>query len=299
MKFNGGAAASTFIYLLPTYFAMIPLGLWNTETSIWKCDWKKALFASLSDISHQLLEKLGLVFAGSAVYMIIGSSSIVWTAILSVLMIPGKKPLLHMQWAGILMIFCGMALRAFQTDFEFGNDEFLGIVLTSIAAILHGFNYVINERYLTGADAIPGPALVCMMGIINSTILTVWTLVWTVPQWNTLIVQRIEEAQGSYWVCALCFVALCVAGFVRSATLWYLLKHLGAVSSGVLKGIRSASVFVLSHFLFCHLQASQCMTTTKAASAVVCIGGVVVYSTAKKPGKKEESLPLVSLQQKQ
>jgi len=200
----------------------------------------------------------------------------VWTAFLAYLLL-GKR-LSSGQCVGILVICVGLTIRSVVIEFKSGPEELIGATCLFIAAILHGLSYVYNEKYLTGPNAIEGPNLVCMIGIVNSIVLTLWQLVWTIPRWNTLVVQNIRDRNGDPVVIIVCYLVLSSLCLIRSATLWYIIKHLGAVSSGVLKGTRTAITFVGSHFLFCHLQPSQCLTTTKGFSAAVCVAGVMTYS---------------------
>eukprot|EP00922_Rhytidocystis_sp_ex-Travisia-forbesii_P018501 GHVS01027454.1.p1 GENE.GHVS01027454.1~~GHVS01027454.1.p1 ORF type:complete len:806 (+),score=221.75 GHVS01027454.1:79-2496(+) len=284
LKYQGAASPSTLLYLLPHYLAMLSVGcIPGHRDGINRRAWRKAAYVSLIDIAHQMAEKAGLVFAGSAVYIIVGSSSIVWTAIISAVVL--RNYFSPMQWMSLFIICCGLGIKASSIEVRIDNDEFIGTLLTTGSAILHGLTFVTNEKFLTSKNAVSGPALVFMMGVINSSILLVWTFAYTVPRFNTLVITSIERHNGDYRIIAASLLGLYVCGFVHSCTLWYLLKRIGAVSSGVIKGLKTASVFILSHFLFCHLQASQCLTPPKCASAAVCVFGVLSYSviTARQP----------------
>eukprot|EP00916_Digyalum_oweni_P027129 GHVL01044528.1.p1 GENE.GHVL01044528.1~~GHVL01044528.1.p1 ORF type:complete len:383 (-),score=30.46 GHVL01044528.1:930-2078(-) len=275
IKFNGGAQASTFLFLFPHYIAMVLVGF-NAPVSVWDCDWRKGLIVSCLDIVNQLLKKGGLIFAGSAVYIVMDSSSIVWTAFWSRLLL-GRK-LVPMQWFAIFLIALGCALRALETKLSLQSEEFLGLLMVLAAAILMGLTFVLTESFMKGEKAVPGPVLVCMMGTLCSVVLTVWTCIWTIPRLDGVVVQSIMDAGGNWHGLIACYFALTLFGYLHSSTLWYLVKQMGAVSSGVLKGLKVAGVFVLSHFLFCHLQESQCLRPVTAASALICVAGVIVYS---------------------
>jgi len=285
IKFNGGAHSSTFLFLIPHYYSMILVGLIPSEKKLRECDWKKGALVSLLDIVNQLLKKAGLVFAGAAVYIVIDSSSIVWTAVWSFVLL--KRRLSFLQWTSIVMISSGIALKALSLNFSFQDEEFIGVALILAASILMGLTFVLNEKFMSGKDPIPGPMLVCMMGICCSVVLTLWTSIWTIPQFGRLVSDEIAARGGSYSVIIKCFVLLLVSGGIHSGTLWYLLKNMGAVSSGVLKGLKVALVFVVSHFLFCELQPSQCLNMYSSCSAIVCVAGVMLYSVATSQVKKE------------
>ncbi|EPR58991.1 transporter/permease protein [Toxoplasma gondii TgCatPRC2] len=291
LRYHGGAEPTTLLYLLPTYLGMVFVGLASkTKKSIWNEKWGRASLLCLCDMLHQISEKAGLVFAGSAAYTITASWSTVWTALLSLLIL--RKQLRKHQWLGILLICIGFSVKAVQINFTRTNYEAIGILLTLFASILHGLSFVLNEKYMTGEHQIDGPNLVGMCGMISSTAITTWILIWTVPQWDVRVRGSIARSGGSIPVVVTVHVALFLLSVLRSATLWYLLKHVGAVSSGILKGARTAIVFLLSHVLYCHLQESQCMTSVKALSVVLCVSGVLVYSIGDRLFLQGPFLPL-------
>ncbi|PHJ24966.1 transporter permease protein [Cystoisospora suis] len=352
LRYHGAAEPSTLLYILPTYYGMVVVGLASkTRKSMWRENWSRAFSVCLCDLLHQIAEKAGLVFAGSAAYTITASWSTVWTALLSLLIL--HKRLAGYQWLGILLICIGFSLKAMQVNFSETNHEAIGVLLTLIASVLHGLSFVLNEMFLTGDARMEGPNLVGMCGLISSSFLTVWMLIWTIPQWETRVLQPVEATNGSIPAIIFGYVALLLLAILRSATLWYLLQHVGAVSAGVLKvplmgvccglysvcalgkeekneeymksylcmlvrrsqpvlkasssqwppdrindreasrflpvisiahlslffqGARTAVVFVLSHYFYCHLQESQCLTSVKALSAMTCVTGVMIYS---------------------
>eukprot|EP00920_Eleutheroschizon_duboscqi_P029938 GHVT01072632.1.p1 GENE.GHVT01072632.1~~GHVT01072632.1.p1 ORF type:complete len:368 (+),score=92.26 GHVT01072632.1:601-1704(+) len=164
---------------------------------------------------------------------------------------------------------------------EWANEEFVGALLVLVSTVLHALTFVINEKFLTSHDKpIDGPTLVYMMGLLNSSLLFGWMIVWTFPRWDVLIVRRMAEADGRVDHVVFLMLGIFACGLVHSATLWYILKTLGAVSTGVLKGVKTASVFVLSHIFFCPLQGPACFTPMKSVCAVVCVAGVTLYSVA-------------------
>eukprot|EP00922_Rhytidocystis_sp_ex-Travisia-forbesii_P020593 GHVS01030271.1.p1 GENE.GHVS01030271.1~~GHVS01030271.1.p1 ORF type:complete len:487 (+),score=91.96 GHVS01030271.1:89-1549(+) len=280
IKFSGGAHSSTFLILLPHYYAMVLVGLLPKDRSLLDCgwtDWKKGLLLSSLDVINQLLKKAGLVFAGAGVYIIVESSSMVWTVLWSKLLL--QKRLNFAQWLSILLVTAGIALRSCQLTFQIENEEFFGVVLILASSILMGLTFVLFEMFVNHpTEAVPGPTLVFMMGSTCAVLMTGWQVVWTVPRFDQLVLQTIHEKQGNPWYVLICYIFLFISGWIHSATLWYLLKVLGAVSSGVLKGLKVAGVFVLSHILFCEIQPSQCLNIWSGASATVCTVGVIVYS---------------------
>lgn len=301
IKFNGGANASTFSILIPHYYSMVMVGLLPTKRSLGECDWRKGLLVSSLDIINQLLKKAGLIYAGAAVYIVVDSSSLVWTAVWSNIIL--KRKLSRTQWLAILVITLGVSLKGCQLNITFKDEEFLGVFLILFSSVLMGLTFVLNEKFMRGSEPVEGPNLVCMMGICSSAIVTIWTVFWTLPHFDEVVMQPIIDKGGSLHTVASCSLWLFISGWIHSGTLWYLMSSFGAVSTGILKGLKVALVFVISHFLFCEIQPSQCLNMWTAASAFTCVVGVVLYSLAVPPkapkgaGKlptKQEDSPVAS-----
>ncbi|KAL8274961.1 hypothetical protein Esti_001161 [Eimeria stiedai] len=292
IKYNGGANASTFSILIPHYYSMMMVGLLPTKQSLGECDWRKGLVVSLLDIVNQLLKKAGLIYAGAAVYIVVDSSSLVWTAVWSELLL--KRNLSPTQWFAIFIISLGVSLKASQLNLSFSDEEFVGVVLILCASILMGLTFVLNEKFMKGSKPVEGPNLVCMMGVCSSIVITCWTGFWTLPQFKQVVLDPIIAKGGSLHTVASCSLWLFISGWVHSGTLWYLMSSFGAVSTGILKGLKVALVFLISHFLFCELHPSQCLNAWTSASAATCVFGVILYSLASPPQRKAGGEKLVT-----
>eukprot|EP00922_Rhytidocystis_sp_ex-Travisia-forbesii_P033540 GHVS01049821.1.p1 GENE.GHVS01049821.1~~GHVS01049821.1.p1 ORF type:complete len:380 (+),score=60.65 GHVS01049821.1:228-1367(+) len=280
MKYHGAATITSFLYIMPTYFGMIFVGAFNIASVFdqTRTNWSTAFRLTSADLTHQLLEKAGLVFCGSAVYMVCSSTSIAFTALISHKVL--NKHTSPQQWAGIVLIVAGLCARVGQLDVSTLSVEVLGVILILSASFLHALSYVWNEGALTGPNKIEGTQLVCMMGLISSGLLTCWTALYTLPQLSQLVFEPMRQQGGSMQVAIACWMSLLLCAFIRSMTLWYLLKHMGAVASGVIKGARAALVIVLSHSLFCSFDSLQCLSVNKSISAMICVSGVLTYSLA-------------------
>ncbi|KYF41204.1 transporter/permease protein [Toxoplasma gondii ARI] len=302
LKFEGAAATSTCIYLIPHFLGMLSVVFTVNDSSTQRpthrsekpCrmpllrmrelhlnrrTWRKAFFVAGIDLLHQVAEKAGLVLCGSGAYVLVSSSSIVWTAVISACVL--RRKFSSLQWMSLMLICGGISMKAADLTFAWQNEEFLGVTITFLSAILQGLTFVVNEKYMTSSrDPVSGPALVFMMGVICSSLMLVWSCIWTLPNFQNLVVDRVRERGGSPLRIAAILFGLFCSGAIHSSTLWYIVKHLGAVTSGVLKGVKTASVFLLGHVFFCHLQESQCLNPVKTVSATVCVGGVVLYYVA-------------------
>lgn len=290
IKLNGGAHSSTFSILLPHYYSMIMVGTLPTQQKLTQCNWRKGMLVSSLDIVNQLLKKAGLLYAGAAVYIVIDSSSMVWTALWSRALL--KRHLNLRQWIAILLISLGISLKACEQRFSFRDEEFVGVLLILLASVLMGLTFVLNEKFMRGQNCIEGPNLVCMMGVCCAIPVTLWSIVWTAPRFQELVLDPIVAKSGSLKTVAHCFFWLFVSGWMHSGTLWYLMTHFGAVSTGILKGLKVAIVFLASHYLFCDIQPNQCLNIWTGTAASLCVTGVVLYSFAPGGSSRKDEPPL-------
>lgn len=76
----------------------------------------------------------GLVYAGSALYLIAASFSTVWIALLSLVVLGRRMTLV--QWIGLIFVTTGFCLRVAQIPGAQGANEVLGIALVTIAQVL-------------------------------------------------------------------------------------------------------------------------------------------------------------------
>eukprot|EP01052_Picozoa_sp_SAG31_P033774 SAG31_NODE_3861_length_3812_cov_4.053865_3_plen_111_part_00 len=57
---------------------------------------------------------------------------------------------------------------------------------------------MIAEGVLTTKNAPPGQALCAFVGLVNSTVITVYVVFYTVPRWRTLVAEPIQAYEGTY-----------------------------------------------------------------------------------------------------
>eukprot|EP00916_Digyalum_oweni_P011791 GHVL01019603.1.p1 GENE.GHVL01019603.1~~GHVL01019603.1.p1 ORF type:complete len:388 (+),score=41.22 GHVL01019603.1:64-1227(+) len=272
MKYHGAItdkSTFTFYYLLPHYLAMILIGLLPNEgRSLWCEQWKKPSIIALIDMAHQLMEKGGLILCGSGLYIVIGSSSIIWTALLASYWL--RQRFSAFQWTSLILIFFGLVVRSTSVVMSFQSREFLGVLLVLISSILHAVTFVVNEKLLSD---ISGPSLVGIMGFVNTLALLAWTLIYTFPKADDLILSCIRERGGSFKFVLACLFCLFCTGLIHSYCLWMIIK----VTAGVIKGFKTVVVAIASHVMFCYMDEVQCLTWSKGISAIVCGLGVCLY----------------------
>jgi len=295
LRRNGAIPTITAAHILPIYIGMLFVYALPhpKDKPLREEQWGRATTIGLLDMFHQILEKVGLVYTGSSIYIVLCSSGIVWTSLLSYLIL--HKRMNFMMALGVWTTFFGLALKGLTVSFTVGSTELIGILLTSAGVMMQSLTYVLSEKLLTDKhSSLEGPNLVFIHGVVNSAILGVWFLAWAgVPgtaQWDHYFTEPIQQHGGSVVVVIFGYSAILVAAIIRSSVLWYLQKHAGAVSVNVLKGARAAVGVFISHSLYCSVEAAQCLSFVKAISAGMCVSGVVLFGFGKKNKMKEEGI---------
>ena len=93
------------------------------------------------------------------------------------------------------------------------------------------------------------------------------------------MVEQIAIHHGTTRVIVTAYVALVLMNLVHFVCFFNLISALGSTTTGIMKGIQSVLVFVISHYAFCSYQKSQCFTPAKGLSLIVVVCGVLTYST--------------------
>ena len=104
-----------------------------------------------------------------------------------------------------------------------------------------------------GDDIISVRANCAIQGLVASSVLFAWQLVYTLPNIRTLILLPMSKAGTSPPQALLVLSAISLSNLLHSATFFVALKHLagGATSAGVLKGLQAVLVFAASSALLC------------------------------------------------
>lgn len=139
------------------------------------------------------------------------------------------------------------------------------------------------------ASQVAAPELVCsLMGLGGCLFYSLWQLVYTLPRWNQLVLAPIAERGGDLRHICVAYALLSLMGFLHAVSFYHLLGQLGSVATGVMKGVQSVAVLVLSHEAFCSVESAQCFTVCKGVSLVVVLSGVFVYMAHTAKDKDED-----------
>jgi uncharacterized membrane protein len=295
---------STFVFMLPNYYAMVPVGFLPSRSSLAEMtakDWRTGCALSALDLVNQLMSKVGLMMTGAGVYILINSSGIIWTVGLSMLFLD-KRPNFQ-QVFGIALVFAGLCTKVFdsaKSSQDGGSPhEILGIAIVVLSSVFDGATFVLIEKFQKGPEAIPGPQLSCMQGLFAAVALTFWTLFYTLSSsgWQRFIVAGVTlECDGKGMECIndnsriviYCLYFLFMANLCTSSTVWWLLLNVGAVTFVVVKALKIVLVFVIAHVMYCaEDDKSECISAVRCVCAALCVLGVVIYSLAPKPSQSK------------
>eukprot|EP01039_Chlorochromonas_danica_P000732 gene732-796_t len=253
---NGGCQQSTFIITLPGSIGMICAACFKTFSfSQGTIQWKFILIIALLEFFSQALILDGLMAAGSAIYTVVYSSVTVYTALLAYFFL--HRHLHLMQWVGIIIVFLGLAVVSIGAKSD-GSDVLYGVVLILTGSLSHASMYVVRS--------------------LGTTINLVWQFVYTYPRFHQLVVEEIATHGGSVKTVLGSYLLLTILAGVHGMIFYELLGSIGSVSTGVCKGVQSVLVFIVSHWAFCSLKASECFSRTKALSLLIVSLGVYLYS---------------------
>ena len=155
----------------------------------------------------------------------------------------------------------------------------LGIFLVVCGSLFHSLSYILSEIILTSFKGTVTPVMLSTtMGLFGCVVFGMWQLIYTVPRFQTLVLDEIAKHQGDINVIWVSYIVLAVSSLVHAVTFFSLIQRVGSTTTGVLKGVQSVLVFVLSHYLFCSVSQAQCFTETKGVSLGLVLLGVFLYS---------------------
>jgi drug/metabolite transporter (DMT)-like permease len=262
---------------LPGFLAMSVsiISNWSTKNK-GKIKWVYVITIALFDVLSHFLNLNGLIFAGSSIFTLIFSSVIVFTAIFAKLII--GTDVSYGQWIGICVVFSGLSLVSIDANFD-GKEVVLGVVMIFIGSTINAMNNVLSEYLLVlSEDPISAELLCTLLGMIGSAVNLSWQLYFTLPNFQKLVVEEVESHHGNVKEILLLYFMLFTACAIQATCFYNLLSIIGSVSTGLLRSVKTVLIFVLSSFLFCSTQQSQCLTLLKIFSLVIVIVGFIIYS---------------------
>jgi len=243
------------------------------------------------EVLGNVLSTIGLSIIGSGIYQVIHAGVIVFNAIFSKYFL--NKTLNIKQWIAVIGIAVGLSLSAIGKDGKLTSPIILiGIVINLLGTIFYSIVYVLNEKHLK----LPGgPSTVqqsSWIGTSASSICLVYIILYTLPHYQTLIVDKVKENYGGQpygWI-YISYILLLLLHFLHAYTYFWILESSGAVTTGVLQALRAVTVFFFSSYFFCEIDNAQCLTIYKVESCLAVVTGVLFYSMASRVKKEDDDL---------
>jgi len=295
LAYNGMCEKNTMLFVLPNYIGMSLSFLMNFRNSCrqGKIQWTTICILSSVDIISQYLNFTGLVNAGSLIFTVIYSSVTVYTAIFSYIFL--NRQLHSMQWVAVFLIMIGLIFGGRGAAELGGKDVWLGVIQIFIGSMFHSLTYILSEFLLKNASEPIAPELLStLMGLGGVIVFGIWQIIYTIPNFQILIIDSIASKNGSINVIIFTVIILTLVNFIHAICFFNLLEIVGSTTTGVLKGVQSVLVFGISHFAFCTFQKSQCFSPEKGISLFIVVIGVILYSSFKIKKKSEEEEYLLS-----
>jgi drug/metabolite transporter (DMT)-like permease len=288
---NARAQVYMWFYYFGPALVLIPL-LWRGDP--WPRTIKKLIVKAIGiavfDTIAASMNYAGASLAGPTIFAIVYSSVTVWTAIFSLIFL-GRR-LNIWQWLSVATVFGGLTITA-SDSLQLGDSVIKGCVLVLFGSAMHAMTYILCEAIMTvGEETLNVPQNCGIQSTVACTVLGVWQLVYTLPNWNETIGDPVEEANTPLaWAVAL-LVGFAFLNWVHSVTFYETLVHFpgGATSAGVMKGLQAVVVFVLTHLAFCGRTGGEelCFTKPKFISLITVVGGVIGYGIATQQKQQQQ-----------
>jgi len=162
------------------------------------------------------------------------------------------------------------------------TKQVFGIIAALVSVVFNGMNYVVLNSRLRLPNA-PDPFTGCLIANLTNTIIyLVYFFAYVNWNWADLVTTPISEKgfQEKISFVISIFISMALNNGLHQLS-WYAFlssEDIAAVTAGVIKAITAASVFFLSHFLFCNSEPAQCINSWKIIGSVGVVFGVLVYT---------------------
>eukprot|EP00668_Euglena_longa_P018853 GGOE01023500.1.p2 GENE.GGOE01023500.1~~GGOE01023500.1.p2 ORF type:complete len:158 (-),score=3.20 GGOE01023500.1:257-730(-) len=107
---------------------------------------------------------------------------------------------------------------------------------------------------------------------------------------RVLYIDPVTQAAGSWHNIGIFAPMLVLDNALHAAAYFFMLHSIGAVSAGIMKGVRGVAVFILSATIYCSIDPKQCIVLTenghlgtgvlKCFAMYMVIRGIFAYSVA-------------------
>lgn len=160
----------------------------------------------------------------------------------------------------------------------------LGGGVSIIGILIYSTLYVFTEKTLNSASP-PNPNVLCYtIGQFGSSLCLGYQILYVIPSRFSIIKETVgdytknESLIGAF---VIGFITLVLSALFHNLAYFFLMDTTGAVSIGVLLALKTVGVFVMSGFLFCGIDQSQCLNPEKFTSLIIVVLGVLIFTYSK------------------
>lgn len=298
----GPARYQTFFLALLGYWAQFfASGSWLLYTGTWRRGvWTKRNVAALVvsacfDGSAQALNYVAQIEGGIMLFTIF-QSSVTLFACLIALALPWTPRLKPQQWIGVFAIVVGLMLTSIPNPIVARRSFAVGLLCSTLGSFCVATSYPVCELVFRLTPSPPSEEMACFCGsLVNVSIFTTWTLIYTVPRWESDVIAPIWESidPSLHWAAAGYVMFSILVGF-HALCFWKAIHCMGTVPTAVSKGAQQSGVFLFAHVFFCSSDPTECLWNNgrahtvwsswqKSAALACCCAGVVLYALGKTP----------------
>lgn len=127
-----------------------------------------------------------------------------------------------------------------------------------------------------------------IQGIVATSALLLWQILYTLPRLQSLILDPMAHAGTTPLEALAILFTISLSNLLHGVTFFITLKHFpgGATSAGVLKGLQAVFVFAASSIVLCGRWGGieMCWSRIKFVSLVVVVCGILLYGTFTEKG---------------
>ena len=103
--------------------------------------------------------------------------------------------------------------------------------------MFHSLTYILSEFLLKNATNPMAPEMLStLMGLGGVLVFGMWQIVYTIPNYQVLIIDNIASKGGSVQVIIYTVIILILVNFIHAICFFNLLEIVGSTTTGVLKG---------------------------------------------------------------
>ncbi len=294
----GPARPSSFLVPSFGYLAQFVVGaILITLSNTWRLgQWTRPMvqyliLSSLASGAAQALDYVALVEGGYMLFTIFHSSVTFFACVLAVLVLRARVS--AVQWTGCGLVVLGLVSTALPSPVVAKNSFAIGFAASAAGSLCLAAAYPLSELVFRSAPGTP-PAeeMACFLGsVLNVGIYGFWTLAYTLPRWQPLVVEPIlSSREPSVRLATAAYACHALLVGLHSLAFWKSLRRFGTVSLAVSKGAQQAGNFVVAHVLFCASDPTECLWNSggaalwswsrwqKPAAFVACCTGCLVYA---------------------